>query len=376
MISRKPEGPSPLRERSLLDRIDLLDARRRGLREARRIPPDAPRVLVDVCRGPDRIDTFEQELLLDEDDLKITLQVLERGFAMSRIDDGTVLGPDWMLVWYLWPERWYEVGAFYDPRGAYRGHYANLIRPPTFAADRWTVDDLFLDVWLPVDGSPVVLDRDELASALRKKWVTPDECDRVEDLARDIVSRANGRKGGLLAPGWPPRAVRQWPADLVPALRVRRDSVGTFHAARVSGRIIAYGLYLMAAVSATSIGFAWFSDALVVSGAAQRLWLMTITVEAALLLPAALGGKLPATFWPRPPLVDERSLFVATLASGIAVLGLNERATWASALLPVYGTLGLFSAIFAVCRIRFDRAIPVFAIAGLLVTLAALVVLI
>jgi len=132
----------------------------------------------------------------------------------------------------------------------------------------------------------------------------------------------------------------------------------------------------LAAVSATSIGFAWFTDAFIVSGPAQRAWLTTIVVEAVLLLPAALMGKLPATFWPRPQLTDERSLFVATLASGIAVLGLNDRASWAGALLPVYGTLGLFSAIFAGCRLRFDRAFPAFAVAGLLVTLAALVVLI
>ncbi len=164
--------------------------------------------------------------------------------------------------------------------------------------------------------------------------------------------------------------------DLTPALRIRRDAVGTFHAARLSGRLIAYGLYLMAVVSATSIGFAWLTDAFVVGGQAQTLWLMTIIAEGVLLLPLALGGKLPSTFWPRPALTDERSLFIATLASGLAVLGLNERASWAGALLPVYGTLGLFSAIFAVCRVYFDRTIPMFAIAGLVVTLAALIVLI
>jgi hypothetical protein len=369
-------GRSPLPDRPLFDRLDLLDARRRGLREARRIPPDAPRIQVDVRRGPDRLDTFEQELLLDTPDLKLTLQVLGRGFPITRIDERTTLRHDWMLMWYLWPDRWYEIGAFFDARGSFRGHYVNLIRPPTFGPDRWTVDDLFLDVWAPASGPPVVLDRDELASALQEGWVSAEECDRVQALARELIDRASGRAGGVFSTGWPPREVRRWPADLVPALRVRRNSVGIFHAARISGRIIAFGLYLMAAVSATSIGFAWLTDAFIVAGPAQRMWLMTIVAEAAILLPASLGGKLPATFWPRPPLTDERSLFVATLASGMAVLALNDRASWAGALLPVYGTLGLFSAIFAVCRVYFDGAIPVFAIAGLLVTLAALVVLI
>jgi hypothetical protein len=357
----------------LIDRFDLVGVRRRGLREARRIPPDAPRVQVDVRRGPDRLDTFSQELLLDEPNLKITLQILGRDFPPTRIDSATSLRPDWLLIWYLWPERSYEVGAFFDARGTFRGHYVNLVRSPEFGP-RWTVDDLFLDVWVPANGAPVVLDEDELSEAVARGWVTAAEAEGVTRLAADIVARAAGSVGRL-GRRWPPRDVRRWAPDLVPALRVRRDHRGTYHAARISGRIIAFGLYLMGAVSATSIAFGWLTDAFVTTGPAQRLWLTTIAAEAVVLLPATLGGKLPATFWPRPPLVDERSLFIATLASGLAVLALNSRASWAGALLPVYGTLGLFSAIFAFCRIRYDRAIPVFAFAGLIVTLAALVVL-
>ncbi|MDX1395112.1 MAG: DUF402 domain-containing protein [Gemmatimonadota bacterium] len=328
---------------------------------------------VDVRRGPDRLDTFEQELLVDDVDLKITVQRLGPDFPVTRIDDRTTLRPGALVVWYLWPDRSYEVGAFHDRRGGLRGHYVNLIRPPAVTGDRWTVEDLFLDVWLPADGPPVILDRDELDEAVARGWVTPEEGADTVALAEEVVAAASGRRG---ADAWLPAAVRRWPAELVPALRIRRRSLGTFHAARLSGRIIAFGLYLMGAVSATSILFAWLTDAFVAAGVAQRAWFATIAIEAALLLPAALGGRLPATFWPRPPLSDERSLFVATLASGLAVLGLYERASWAGALLPVYGTLGLFSAIFAVCRIRFDGAIPVFAIAGIIVTLAALLVLI
>ncbi len=327
---------------------------------------------VDVRRGSDRLDTFTQELLLDEPDLKITLQILDEDFPITRIDENATLRPGSMLIWYLWPGRWYEVGAFFHSRGAFLGYYVNFIRPPTFGA-RWLVEDLFLDVWIPANGSPVLLDEDEWEEAVARGWMTHGERDHVGLAAIDVMSGAAGdRRRGR---DWPPRDVRRWTPDLVPALRIRRDARGTFQAARLSGRIIAFGLYLMGAVSATSILFGWLTDAFVVAGPAQSWWLWTIATEAAVLLPAALGGKLPATFWPRPPLVDERSLFIATLASGLAVLTLNSRASWAGALLPVYGTLGLFSAIFAFCRVKYDRAVPVFAIAGLLVTLAALVVL-
>jgi len=329
-----------------------------------------------VRRGPGSVDTFEQEVLLDELDLKITLQVLGRDFPPTRIDGGTTLRPDDLLVWYLWPDRWFEIGAFFDRRGTFRGHYVNLVRPPRFESERWIVDDLFLDVWVPAAGAPSVLDRDELETAVERGWVTPDERERVVSLATSFAQRAGGAAGRRTRRRWAPLEVRRWTADLVPALRVRRDSPGTFHAARISGRLIAYGLYLMGTVSATSIAFAWWTDAFLASGHALRAWVATVIAQAVVLFPAALLGKLPATFWPRPPLTDERSLFVATLASGLAVLGLYQRASWAAALLPVYATLGLFSAIFAVCRIRFDRRIPVFAIAGLVVTLAALLALV
>ena len=193
---------------------------------------------------------------------------------------------------------------------------------------------------------------------------------------------------------WPPEPVRRWGLDLVPALRLKRDSPGTYYSALIAGRIIAYGLYLMGAVSATSIGFAAFTDAFFRRGPGQIAWgsskvpldadvgldvrtahLDPELFEALLLLPLALRGRLPATRWPQPALTDERSLFIATLASGLAVLAVYERASWGGALLPVYGTLGLFSLIFAVCRVWFDRAVPVFALAGLLVTGLALMVL-
>ena len=134
---------------------------------------------------------------------------------------------------------------FFSARGTLRGHYVNLIRPPRLegpAPDgtrRWVIDDLYLDVWIPAAGAPKILDQDELDRACARGWVSGDEKARVEGLAARIVRDA-GRPGRA----WPPSLVRRWPPDLVPALRVRRDSPGTFHAARISGRIIAYGLYL------------------------------------------------------------------------------------------------------------------------------------
>lgn len=351
--------------------FDLLGARRRALRAARRIPEDAPRVDVEVRRGSD-VQRFRQELLADVPKWKITLQVLDARFKPVRIDEATTLRPGSLLIWFLRPGQPFEIGAFYHGRGAFQGYYINLIRPPRLQSAPWVIEDLYLDVWLPEGRGGVLLDEDELEAAVARGELSAEEAAEVRAVGARLLARSR-RRG---RPRWLPRSVGRSPAESVPELRLRRDAPGTFHAARISGRIIAFGLYLMAAVSATSAGFAAFTDAFLIAGPAQDAWRMTMLGEALLLAPLALGGWLPATRWPQPPLTDERSLFIATLAAGLAVLALSERAEWAGALLPVYATLGLFSLVFAVCRWRFDREVPVFALAGVAMTLVALVLLV
>ncbi|MXW55144.1 MAG: DUF402 domain-containing protein [Gemmatimonadales bacterium] len=351
--------------------FDLLGLRRRALRTARRIPDEAPRVDVEVRRGS-HVKRFRQELLADGPRWKITLQILDADFQPVRIDEATTLRPGSLLMWFLRPGQPFEVGAFYHGRGTFQGYYINLIRPPRLQSSPWIIEDLYLDVWLPDGGSGVLLDEDELDAAVDRAELSAAEADEVRRIGAKLLARS--RRSGR--PRWLPRSVGRTPAEAVPALRLRRDAPGTFHAARISGRIIAFGLYLMAAVSATSAGFAAFTDAFLVAGPAQDAWRLTLLGEALLLAPLALGGWLPATRWPQPPLTDERYLFIATLASGLAVLGLSERTEWAGALLPVYATLGLFSLVFAVCRWWFDRKVPVFALAGAAMTLVALVILV
>ncbi len=307
-------------------------------------------------------------MLVDQPDLKITLQIQPPGAPPVAIAGGVSLQPGAMLVWYLFPGEPFEIGSFHDREGRLLGQYVNLVRPSIPAGARWTVEDLFLDVWLAPGFPPRVLDEDEFEAARRERWLGADDGRLARRALDEILVRI---KSG----SWPPEAVKRWPLDLVTALRLKRDSPGTYYSALIAGRIIAWGLYLMGAVSATSIGFAAFTDAFVARGPSQTAWLLTLGAEALLLLPLTLAGRLPATRWPQPALTDERSLFIATLATGLAVMVLNDRSSWSAAFLPVYGTLGVFSLIFAVCRAWFDRTVPIFALAGLVVTGIALTIL-
>lgn len=321
-----------------------------------------------VRRPPGHEDVYEQELLADRPDLKITLQIQPPGARSIPIAGGLTLEPGALLIWFIFPGESRTVGVFHDAAGRRLGEYVNVVRPPATAGSEWVLDDLCLDVWVARNEPPRVLDQDELDEARRRGWISGEDATLARRTAEESLAEIETGE-------WPPEPVDRWPVEEIPALRLKRDTPGTYWAALLSGRIIAYGLYLMGAVSATSIGFAALTYAFVRPGPGQTAWKIAVLAEAVMLLPLSLRGRLPATRWPRPALTDERSLFVAILATGLAVLAVNDRTAWGAALLPVYGTLGLFSLVFAVCRAWFDRTVPVFALAGLIVTLLALWIL-
>lgn len=314
-------------------------------------------------RSPSDVTRYRQELLLDGESCKITLQ------------HGGAVGPEpaagAALLWFTFPGRAHEVAAVYEPDGRLRGYYTNIVLPPDLGASGvWHITDAFLDVWQPRRGGVRVLDRTELGEAERAGWIEAADAREACAEAGRLLEAARKRK-------WPPRAVRRWPLDSVPSLRLRRDEPGRYFANLVSTRVIAYGLYMMGAVSLTSILFAAFTDALTVRGAAQRVWLATLGAEAAILLPFALGGRLPATEYARPgEAMHERTLLAAAAATGIAVLLLNRSELWRDLLIVVYGSLAFFLAVFGVSRAWFDRSLPLAAIAGLLLCAIALAVLI
>ncbi len=272
------------------------------------------------------------------------------------------------LLWFTFPGRWHEVAAFHDREGRLLGYYTNVIRPPRLMHARWEIHDLFLDVWQEPGTEPRVLDEDELREAVERGWIDRSDAVRAREECARVVERARARR-------WPPATVSDTPLEAVPYLRLRRDAPGTYHASLYSGRVIGYGLYLLGVLSLTSIGFAALTDAFERSGSSETAWLVTITAEAALLLPLALTGRLPATRWPRPAPTDERTLFLAAVAAGLAVLVLPGREELRLPLAAVYGAVLVFLGIFAACRAWFDRTFPGVAVAGLLVSAVALLIL-
>ena len=323
-------------------------------------------------RPPDDVQHFSQELLHDGAACKISLLVLPRDGEPLRVGE-TDVPPGGAVLWFMFPGRSYEVGAVYDSDGRFLGYYTNFVRPPRPETAVWHLTDLFLDVWQPPHGPPRLLDEDEMEEAAAKGWIGADDVERTRAEAAAVLRAARNDR-------WPPGVVHRNPLSAVASLRFRRDAPGTFFANLVTGRLIAFGIYALGAISLTSLAFAGLTNALQPGAGpspARMAWLAVIGIEMVILLGLALAGRLPATRRPLPQeALNEKLLFIGTLVSGAAVLLYPDSRLWRAALTGLYATLAVFLTIFAVSRARFDRRFPVLAVTGLAVCIAAILLLV
>lgn len=165
---------------------------------------DLPRVRIHYRRPPDRLQVFEQILVHDTEEVKITLAESLDFDPPLRILGDVVLETGSSVVWFTFPGRWYDVGRFHRADGTFTGLYANLLTPPAIRGLHWETTDLFLDVWIPPRGNEVcLLDEDELDVAVERKWVTPDTALRARREADELMDRARRAT-------WPPAVVHDW----------------------------------------------------------------------------------------------------------------------------------------------------------------------
>ena len=134
----------------------------------------------------------------------------------SIVSGTTILEPGSPIVWFTFPGAHHDVGRFHLADGSFTGLYANVLTPVEgLDGDEWRTTDLFLDVWLPVDGPAALLDEAELDDARARGWV---------DERTAGVARAEARRllADAAAGTWPPPVVREW--TLARAREVLRHS--------------------------------------------------------------------------------------------------------------------------------------------------------
>ena len=162
-----------------------------------------PRVAIHYRRPPDRLRIYDQRIVLEREDVIVTLsEPLELEEPMTL--DGDVMLEDGSLaVWFTFPGLWHDIGRFHRADGTYSGLYANILTPPVIDGPIWHTTDLYLDVWWPAEGPVRLLDEDELEDALAARHVDVSTADRARSEAGRILALV--REGA-----WPPPVVSEW----------------------------------------------------------------------------------------------------------------------------------------------------------------------
>jgi predicted RNA-binding protein associated with RNAse of E/G family len=104
--------------------------------------------------------------------LRYSGRVVEQGPTFIRLeafffhDDKelgyTVFARGDRFVESYYSDRWYNIFAVYNGNsGPLKGWYCNVCRPSAIRDGEVRCEDLALDVWIPPDGPPLVLDEEE-----------------------------------------------------------------------------------------------------------------------------------------------------------------------------------------------------------------------
>lgn len=173
-----------------------------------------PVVRIHYLRPPDDRTVFNQRLVLDREDVKVTLARDVRFGEPVRVRDRVVLEEGADAVWFTFPGRWHDIGRFHLADDTFTGIYANILTPPVIEEDGrvWRTTDLFLDLWLDPEGELAVLDREQFEEAVARGWIDAERAERAREEVRRL-ERAH-REGR-----WPPEVVEAWTLD-----RARRSA--------------------------------------------------------------------------------------------------------------------------------------------------------
>ncbi len=154
---------------------------------------------------------YHEWLVIDRPDVKVLLLDEYAGREMT-VGKSRILDDGAPIVWFIFPDAWYDVGRFHRAKGTFTGWYTNFSRPVQVGESRWVGYDLFLDLWQPADGSHEWLDEEEFDKAVKSGIIDTYTSRRVARERASVESQ-------LVDGAWPPQIARD--IDLKQVLDLR-----------------------------------------------------------------------------------------------------------------------------------------------------------
>ncbi|MGA3297442.1 MAG: DUF402 domain-containing protein [Candidatus Bathyarchaeia archaeon] len=104
---------------------------------------------------------------------------------------------DYLAIWFIFKDRWFDIGKFYDRSNNWLGYYCDIVKPVTsllHGTRTSVITDLFLDLWISPSNKYCILDEDEFDEAVRTRLISKRLAQKaVSELGRIIKMVEHGK---------------------------------------------------------------------------------------------------------------------------------------------------------------------------------------
>lgn len=137
-----------------------------------------------------------------------TQLIIESSLVVSnprQISGKVIADSGYLAIWFIFKNKWYDVGKFYDRDRKWIGYYCDIVKPVArllgSRARTTTLTDLFLDLWITPEGRYFALDEDELQNALERGRISSPLANQAQKQLATLIQMVEEHR-------FPPRAVR------------------------------------------------------------------------------------------------------------------------------------------------------------------------
>jgi predicted RNA-binding protein associated with RNAse of E/G family len=122
----------------------------------------------DIREIPGVLRAVTSRRLVIESPIVVSHPIWEAGKIIA--DNG------YLAIWFVYRNKWYDVGKFFDRARKCVGYYCDIIKPieelQRGSSRTAMITDLFLDLWIWPNDRYAVLDRDEFRDGLRRGHIS------------------------------------------------------------------------------------------------------------------------------------------------------------------------------------------------------------
>jgi GrpB-like predicted nucleotidyltransferase (UPF0157 family)/protein associated with RNAse G/E len=166
-----------------------------------------PRLHLRYVRPPGRALEMYDELIFKSERVIVGKSQVSSAHSI-RFEGRTVLKAGFPITYFELMGKWFSVLKVRNLQGELMGYYCDIVAPPRLLEDGTVeVTDLFLDLWVSPSLRYRVLDEEELEEALKKGWITGEQCKAAKRELQKLVRMVeHGR--------FPPQSIRRLEAKL------------------------------------------------------------------------------------------------------------------------------------------------------------------